>query len=106
MGMSSFFASVSIPHEPLAKSIAAAQSVHSMRYCPLHFLKSLLLIIAILAGNWASAQTAAMVGNIIQITGVTMTADSLRAVGGVEIVVKGKDRGVESSRAGVFSIVV
>jgi hypothetical protein len=47
-----------------------------------------------------------MVGNIIQITGVIMTADSLRAVAGVEVGVKGKNRGVESSRAGVFSIVV
>lgn len=43
--------------------------------------------------------------NIIQINGVTMTADSLRAVPGVTVLVKNKNRGVESSHKGVFSIV-
>jgi hypothetical protein len=43
--------------------------------------------------------------NIIQINGVTMTADSLRAVPGVTVLVKNKNRGVESSPMGVFSIV-
>ncbi|MCD6064800.1 MAG: carboxypeptidase-like regulatory protein [Flavipsychrobacter sp.] len=43
--------------------------------------------------------------NIIQINGVTMTADSLRAVPGVVVLVKNKNRGVESSPMGVFSIV-
>ncbi|MDR3680467.1 MAG: carboxypeptidase-like regulatory domain-containing protein [Flavipsychrobacter sp.] len=43
--------------------------------------------------------------NVIQIDGVTMTADSLRAVAGVEVVVKSKNRGVESGPAGVFTIV-
>ncbi len=45
------------------------------------------------------------VKNIIQINGVTMTADSLRAVPYVTIGVKGKNRGVESEYTGVFSIV-
>ncbi len=44
--------------------------------------------------------------NIIQINGVTMTADSLRAVPNVTVLVLNKDRGVESSNKGVFSIVV
>lgn len=44
--------------------------------------------------------------NIIQINGVTMTADSLRAVPNVTVLVKNKNRGVESSAMGVFSIVV
>ena len=43
--------------------------------------------------------------NIIQIDGVTMTADSLRAVEDVTIQVKNKNRGVESQYTGVFSIV-
>jgi hypothetical protein len=43
--------------------------------------------------------------NIIQINGVTMTADSLRGVAGVEVIVKNKNRGVESSPSGVFTIV-
>ncbi|MCW3120551.1 MAG: hypothetical protein JWQ38_43 [Flavipsychrobacter sp.] len=42
---------------------------------------------------------------IIQINGITMTADSLRAVPDVTIVVKNKNRGVESENNGVFSIV-
>lgn len=42
---------------------------------------------------------------IVQINGVTMTADSLMAVSDVTILVKNKNRGVESSRTGVFSIV-
>lgn len=43
--------------------------------------------------------------NIVQINGVTMTADSLRAVPGATIEVKNKNRGVVSSEKGVFSIV-
>jgi hypothetical protein len=44
--------------------------------------------------------------NIVQINGVTMTADSLRAVPGAVVMVKSRNRGVESSPLGVFSIVV
>lgn len=44
--------------------------------------------------------------NIVQINGVVMTADSLRAVPGTIVLVKNKNRGVESSNRGVFSIVV
>jgi hypothetical protein len=44
--------------------------------------------------------------NIVQINGVTMTADSLRGVPGVVVLVKSKNRGVESNNQGVFSIVV
>jgi len=43
--------------------------------------------------------------NIIQINGVTMTADSLRAVSDVTVQVKNQNRGVESAHNGVFSIV-
>ncbi|RYD55853.1 MAG: carboxypeptidase-like regulatory domain-containing protein [Sphingobacteriales bacterium] len=43
--------------------------------------------------------------NVVQINGVTMTADSLRAVPGVTVMLKNKYRGVESSFSGVFSIV-
>jgi hypothetical protein len=43
--------------------------------------------------------------NIIQINGVTMTADSLRAVPNVTITVKNKNRGVESEYNGVFALV-
>jgi len=43
--------------------------------------------------------------DVIQITGVTMTADSLRAVPDVTIEVKNKNRGTYSSKYGVFSLV-
>ena len=43
--------------------------------------------------------------NVIQIDGVTMTADSLRAVPDVTILVKNRNRGVESEYTGVFSLV-
>lgn len=43
--------------------------------------------------------------DIIQITGVTMTADSLRAIPDVTIQVKNKDQGAYSSTLGVFSLV-
>jgi hypothetical protein len=43
--------------------------------------------------------------NIIQINGVIMTADSLRAVPGATILVKSKNRGTESEYNGVFSLV-
>lgn len=43
--------------------------------------------------------------DLIQITGVTMTADSLRAVPDVAIEIKSKDRGVYSNSFGVFSLV-
>jgi len=42
---------------------------------------------------------------IVQINGITITADSLRLVPGVTIAVKNKYRGVISSDQGVFSIV-
>jgi len=43
--------------------------------------------------------------NIIQINGVTMTADSLRAVPNVTVLVRNQNRGVESGALGVFSLV-
>jgi hypothetical protein len=42
---------------------------------------------------------------IVQINGVTITADSLRAVPGTTVTVKNKYRGVSSSELGVFSLV-
>src|ERR1041384_7251779 len=42
---------------------------------------------------------------IVQINGVTLTADSLRAVPGATVSVRNQYRGVNSSDRGVFSIV-
>lgn len=71
-----------------------------MRSCL--FICSLTLAMALASQN-AYAQY--WFDNIVQINGVTMTADSLRGVMGVEVVVKSKNRGVESSPSGVFTIV-
>lgn len=57
----------------------------------------------LVGGKCAFAQNS--FDNIIQIDGVTMTADSLRAVPDVTILVKNKNRGIESEYTGVFSIV-
>ncbi|MRG45883.1 carboxypeptidase-like regulatory domain-containing protein [Chitinophaga sp. SYP-B3965] len=51
------------------------------------------------------AQLKAFKDSIIQISGITMTADSLRAIPAVSIIVKGQNRGTISNSQGVFSIV-
>ena len=63
----------------------------------------LAFVMLLIAGPSVHAQSA--FDNIIQINGVTMTADSLRAVANVTVQVKNKNRGVESEYTGVFSIV-
>ncbi len=68
-----------------------------------YFLSVLLFCCFLFAGTALRAQTG--YENIIQINGVIMTADSLRAVPGATILVKNKNRGVESENSGVFSLV-
>lgn len=51
------------------------------------------------------AQFSQFKDSIIQISGITMTADSLRAVPAVSILVRGQHRGTISNSQGVFSIV-
>lgn len=70
-------------------------SLRSVSYC-------CLLCCLLFAGSVVAQTT---YDNVIQIDGVTMTADSLRAVPDVTVLVKGKNRGVESQYTGVFSIV-
>jgi len=63
----------------------------------------LLLATGILTGSTCFAQD--LQENIVQINGVTMTADSLRAVPGAVIMLKNNYRGTISNEMGVFSIV-
>lgn len=63
-----------------------------------------LLLAGILWLNTSSAQKDNE-ENIVQINGVTMTADSLRAVPGAVIMLKNNYRGTISNEYGVFSIV-
>lgn len=51
------------------------------------------------------AQFQAFKDSIIQISGITMTSDSLRAIPAVSVLVKGQGRGTISNSQGVFSIV-
>ncbi len=67
------------------------------------FIPVLILTCCIHLG--AQAQQHRFWEDVIQLTGVTMTADSLRAVPDVTIEVKNKDRGTYSSKFGVFSLV-
>jgi len=62
----------------------------------------LLSIIFFLLFGAVNAQ--AQKGEIIQISGVTMTADSLQAVPFVTVTVKNKNRGTNSNNAGIFSL--
>lgn len=54
----------------------------------------------------ASAQFESFRDSVVQLFGVVMTADSLRAIPGVSIMVKGQNRGTVTTDRGVFSIVV
>lgn len=63
-----------------------------------------LLLVSPMFGHFAYAQEASD-DDIVQLTGITITADSLRVVPGTTVSVKNKFRGVISSDLGVFSIV-
>lgn len=67
----------------------------------LHFSAFLLPIFFLFCSNLLSAQEK----DIVQINGVIMTADSLRAVPNTTVLVKNQNRGVISSDRGVFSVV-
>ena len=70
-------------------------------------MKKLLLYILLLAAPYAvHAQFDKLRDSVVQIYGVIMTADSLKAIPSVSVVVKGRNQGTYSSDQGVFSIVV
>lgn len=54
----------------------------------------------------AKAQFESFKDSVVQLYGVVMTADSLKGIPSVSIVVKGQNRGTISNEQGVFSIVV
>ena len=69
------------------------------RFCTYLFL----LVASLIMMTDANAQMS--FDNVIQIDGVIMTADSLRAVGSAVVMVKNQNRGVESENNGVFTMV-
>ena len=54
----------------------------------------------------AKAQFESFKDSVVQLYGVVMTADSLKGIPAVSIVVKGQNRGTITNERGVFSIVV
>ena len=65
-----------------------------------------LLIFSILFSVSAKAQFQVLRDSVVQLYGVVMTADSLKGLQSVSVVVKGTGRGTISNDQGVFSIVV
>ena len=65
-----------------------------------------LVIIAFSFPVAAMAQFGQLKDSVVQLYGVVMTADSLRGIPSVSVVVKGQNRGTYTSEDGVFSIVV
>src|SRR3954467_6158557 len=69
------------------------------------FIPYIIFIVFIIPAS-AKAQYETFKDSVVQFFGVVMTADSLQAIPGVSIMVKGQNRGTISSEKGVFSIVV
>ncbi|HUR11264.1 MAG TPA: carboxypeptidase-like regulatory domain-containing protein [Flavitalea sp.] len=64
-----------------------------------------LILLSIITPS-AKAQFEKLKDSVVQLFGVVMTADSLRAIPYVSIIVKGQKRGTMTTEQGVFSIVV
>jgi len=54
----------------------------------------------------SKAQFESFRDSVVQLYGLVMTADSLKGLEGVSIMVKGQNRGTMTNNRGVFSIVV
>lgn len=72
-------------------------------------MKRYLLLLLLFTGGLcfsARAQFERLKDSVVQLYGVVMTADSLRGIPAVSVVVKGQNRGTVTNEEGVFSIVV
>jgi hypothetical protein len=70
-------------------------------------MKRLILYLLLLAGPYAvHAQFDKLKDSVVEIYGVVMTADSLKAIPAVSVVVKGRNQGTYTTDQGVFSLVV
>ena len=67
---------------------------------PYFFITALFLPVA------ARAQFETFKDSVVQLYGIVMTADSLKGLESVSVVVKGQNRGTITNNKGVFSIVV
>ena len=66
----------------------------------------IVLVIILFSPVVAKAQFESFKDSVVQLYGVVMTADSLKAIPAVSVVVKGHNRGTMTNEQGVFSIVV
>jgi hypothetical protein len=70
-------------------------------------MKKIVLYILLLSAPFAvHAQFDKLKDSVVQLYGVIMTSDSLKAIPSASIVVKGRNQGTYSNEQGVFSIVV
>lgn len=70
-------------------------------------MKKILLYILLISAPFAvQAQFDKLKDSVVQLYGVVMTADSLKGIPSVSIIVKGRNQGTYSNDQGVFSIVV
>lgn len=70
-------------------------------------MKRLILYLLLLAAPYVvHAQFDKLKDSVVEIYGVVMTADSLKAIPAVSVVVKGRNQGTYTSDQGVFSLVV
>ncbi|MBX2931026.1 MAG: carboxypeptidase-like regulatory domain-containing protein [Chitinophagaceae bacterium] len=75
-----------------------------MRYTLHKYFYSLTAVLFLCFG--ANAQQVVHKDSVVQLYGVVMTADSLKAIGGASIIVMDKGRGTITNNDGVFSIAV
>jgi hypothetical protein len=66
----------------------------------------ILILLAFIAPVTASAQFEKLKDSVVQLFGVVMTADSLKGIPSVSVIVRGQNRGTFTNEQGVFSIVV
>ena len=70
-------------------------------------MKKIVLYILLLSAPFAvHAQFDKLKDSVVQLYGVIMTADSLKGIPSVSVIVKGRNQGTYSNDQGVFSIVV
>jgi len=69
-------------------------------------IRSFLFFIAIISSAASYSQTLPVKDSLIELYGIVMTADSLRAVPAASVILVGKGRGTLTNDDGVFSIVV
>jgi hypothetical protein len=65
-----------------------------------------LIILAIAIPFASNAQFEKLKDSVVQLYGIVMTADSLKAIPSVTVMIKGQNRGTITNEHGVFSIVV